>query len=408
MTEYAYDQLKGAPFVIDAIYKGGNYGNGKDEVLHILVPKTNAQGGFRYTYVEGNKKEFAFIVIYTSMSELAWPDYFDEETGLFRYYGDNREPGKELHDTPKKGNLILKTVFEWLHNPEQLHRIPPILIFKKESRRDVRFLGLAVPGADNLGSDKDLVSFWRSIAGKRFQNYEAYFTILNTKDEPISREWLNARIKGDPDSINLAPKVWKQFIEEKKYSPLASPRLPYWPPREEQLPQDAEGIEVLDRIYKRYPKEIASQFELCAIKIAEYMDPNFTSFDLTRPWRDGGRDALGKYKIGHASGAISIECALEAKCYDPKNSVGVHQMSRLISRIRYRQFGIFVTTSYIAEQAYLEVKEDQHPIIMITGRDIVEILKSKQIGINEIDDWLDSLDSEMPADRIKRSGTDDL
>lgn len=401
LTEYTYEQLKDAPFVIDAIYKGGHHGTAKDEVLHILVPKTNVQGGFRYTYVEGNKDEFAFIVIYTSMSELAWPDYFDEETGLFRYYGDNREPGKELHDTPKKGNLILKTIFDWLHDSEQIHRVPPILIFKKEYKRDVRFLGLAVPGADNLGSDRDLVSFWRSIGGKRFQNYEAYFTILNTKGDSISREWLNARIKGDPNSIDLAPTVWRRFIEERKYSPLASPRLPYWPPIEEQLPQDNEGMEILRRIYKRYPKPLASQFELCATKIAEYVDSNFEPFDLTRPWRDGGRDALGKYKIGHGTGAITVECALEAKCYNPNNGVGVGEMSRLISRIRYRQFGIFVTTSYIAEQAYLEVKEDLHPIIMITGRDIVEILKSKQIGINEIDDWLDSLELEMPIDRVK-------
>lgn len=31
----------------------------------------------------------AYVVLYTSMQELAWPDYLDEETGIFRYYGDN-------------------------------------------------------------------------------------------------------------------------------------------------------------------------------------------------------------------------------------------------------------------------------------------------------------------------------
>lgn len=124
------------------------------------------------------------------------------------------------------------------------------------------------------------------------------------------------------------------------------------------------------------------------------MDSNFIRFDLTRPWRDGGRDAIGLYSIGHGTGNVVIECALEAKCYASGNSVGVKEMSRLISRIRYRQFGIFVTTSYIAKQAYLEVKEDAHPIIMITGKDIVEILKSKQIGLTEIDSWLDSLEEE--------------
>lgn len=404
LTEYSFDQLKDAPLVIDAIYKGGTTGTLKDDVLHKLLPRTNNQGGFRYTRVEGSKSDFAYIVIYTSLSEIEWPDYFDVETGLFRYYGDNRKPGKDLHDTPKKGNLILKQLFEWLHNPNQLHRIPPILVFKKEYGRNVRFLGLAAPGAEKLGSNKDLISFWRSINDERFQNYESYFTILNTKDEPISKEWLIARINGDPNSDELAPKAWKRFKEkglDGGYTPLASPRLPYWPPIDEQLPQDEEGKLILKKIYERYPKPVAQNFEYCATKIVEYMDSNFVRFDLTRPWRDGGRDAIGMYQIGHGHGSIKIECALEAKCYNEGNGITVDKMSRLISRIRYRQFGIFVTTSYIAKQAYLEVKEDAHPIIMITGRNIVEILKAKQIGINEIDDWLDSLAEEHPTGELR-------
>jgi hypothetical protein len=39
----------------------------------------------------------------------------DEETGIFRYYGDNREPGCKLTDTKKKGNKILEMVFDLLN-----------------------------------------------------------------------------------------------------------------------------------------------------------------------------------------------------------------------------------------------------------------------------------------------------
>lgn len=395
--EFKYEELKKAPLIVDAVYKGGPKSSFEYDVLKELLPRTNNQGGFRYTRVEGSKTEFAYIVIYTNLSELEWPDYFDIETGLFRYYGDNRKPGKDLHDTPKKGNIILRDLFTWLHDPKQLKRIPPILVFRKEYGRSVRFLGLAVPGADNLGSNRDLVSFWRTMNNERFQNYEAYFTILNTKEEIISKEWLVARINNDPNSIDLAPKVWKRFIEKGQnggYSPLASPRIQYWPPQNEQLPNKDEGIGILKHIKERYPKPKATKFELCATKIVEMMDSNFVRFDMTRPWRDGGRDAIGLYSIGHGTGNVIIECALEAKCYASDNSVGVKEMSRLISRIRYRQFGIFVTTSYIAKQAYLEVKEDAHPIIMITGKDIVEILKSKQIGLTEVDSWLDSFEEE--------------
>ncbi len=37
-------------------------------------------------------------------------------------------------------------------------------------------------------------------------------------------------------------------------------------------------------------------------------------------------------------------------------------------------FGVLVTTSYLQEQAYQELKADGHPIVVIAARDIVEIL----------------------------------
>ena len=56
------------------------------------------------------------------------------------------------------------------------------------------------------------------------------------------------------------------------------------------------------------------------------------------------------------------------------NTVGVKETSRLISRIRHRQFGVLVTTSAVSRQAYSEVRDDRHPVILISGRDIAELL----------------------------------
>lgn len=86
-----------------------------------------------------------------------------------------------------------------------------------------------------------------------------------------------------------------------------------------------------------------------------------------------------------------MDCALEAKCYAKNNSVGVREMSRLISRIRYRQFGVLVTTSYVHSQAYQEVIEDGHPILIITASDIGGILRKNGIYSRNVGDWLDSL-----------------
>lgn len=104
---------------------------------------------------------------------------------------------------------------------------------------------------------------------------------------------------------------------------------------------------------------------------------------------DGGRDAVGRYQLGLSDDPVYAEFSLEAKCYRPPingeapNTVGVKEVSRLISRIRHRQFGVLVTTSVIARQAYEEVREDRHPIIFISGRDITEILIKN--GYNTVD-----------------------
>ena len=67
-------------------------------------------------------------------------------------------------------------------------------------------------------------------------------------------------------------------------------------------------------------------------------------------------------------------------------------MSRLISRIRYRQFGVLVTTSYVHEQAYKEIMEDGHPILVVSATDIAGILRKNAITSNNIAEWLVSLD----------------
>ena len=73
-------------------------------------------------------------------------------------------------------------------------------------------------------------------------------------------------------------------------------------------------------------------------------------------------------------------------------------MSRLISRIRYRQFGILITTSYVDSQAYSEVIEDEHPILIVTGSDIAYILARNTINSSNIDEWLNTVDESITRD----------
>jgi len=90
------------------------------------------------------------------------------------------------------------------------------------------------------------------------------------------------------------------------------------------LPKDLGDIKLLQKI-RNYYRDNPFGFELCSAKIVQMMDNNFELFELTRPWRDGGRDAIGKYRVGNSHNPLLVEFALEAKCYSMDNSVGVSQ-----------------------------------------------------------------------------------
>lgn len=117
-------------------------------------------------------------------------------------------------------------------------------------------------------------------------------------------------------------------------------------------------------------REQSLRFEQFAADLWAASERNVDKIDVTRPWRDGGRDAIGDYLIGPPSDPVAVEFALEAKCYAPGNSVGVRETSRLISRLRHRQFGVLVTTSHVDAQAYREIRDDGHPVVILAGRDV--------------------------------------
>lgn len=395
--EVEFEDLESADLIIDCIYKGGAVSNMSAEPFHKLIPGCENAGGFRKKLREDGSGKYAYVVLYTSMEELEWPDYLEEETGIFRYYGDNRQPGKELTDTKKKGNKILEMVFALLNEGTHLEDMPPFFLFKKTGNgRDVQFLGLAAPGNPKISPDKDLVAFWRTVKEKRFQNYEAYFTVLDTGAKAIPRKWIESLIYDHDNNLQYAPDVWKRFVREGRngIQALKAPRMFKIPSRYAQLQSDEEGNKCLAYI-RNYYSPFPQAFEACATDIIGKMDPNFVDFTLTRPWRDGGRDAIGHYTIstgGKANYPLKMDCALEAKCYAENHAVGVREMSRLISRIRYRQFGILVTTSSVDKQAYSEVVEDGHPILIVTASDVAGILRKNAINSTNVDQWVKSVE----------------
>uniref|UniRef100_UPI003D007B76 restriction endonuclease n=1 Tax=Alcaligenes faecalis TaxID=511 RepID=UPI003D007B76 len=386
MTRFSGEQLQQVNLIVDAVYAG--YKTERGGIADPLAPLVGVsrQGGFRY---RGTKDNPTLLVLTSNLAEPEWPDQLDETTGTFVYYGDNRHPGRLLHDTPRYGNQLLRNIFEWAHLGQR-DRVPPILIFTSEAiGRTFRFRGLAVPGSPHLAATEDLVALWKTVEGQRFQNYKAVFTILD--EAVIPREWIHAVGRGE--SSNLTPNTWKAWITAGGIRPLIAPRSLLVRSKAEQLPVTLGDQAVLEVIRQRY-KDNPFGFETCAGALTRLLMPDVSRLDFTRPWRDGGRDGIGRLRIGRTPAAIEVDFALEAKCYGANNAVGVREVSRLISRIKHREFGVLVTTSYVDRQAYQEVTNDGHPVILATARDIVDLLRSAGIKTpKQVRAWLDGISS---------------
>ena len=170
--------------------------------------------------------------------------------------------------------------------------------------------------------------------------------------------------------------------------------------QEAQLPNTETKAAILEAVWQHF-KDAPRNFERFAARLFTMHDPRVVVDEVTRYVGDGGRDAVGRYLLGLSDDPVYVEFSLEAKCYRPPSngrgaiSVGVKDVSRLISRIRHRQFGVLVTTSVVARQAYEEVREDRHPIIFICGKDIADILTIR--GLNTPTLVKEMLANEFPS-----------
>lgn len=382
-----FGELRTAELVIDRVYSGGDAGHAGDDPLAALLPVGN-QGGFRYagSPAQGTVR---LVVLYSSLVNEDWPDALDPATGTFTYFGDNRAPGHELHDTPRRGNHILRFAFaSAADGPAGRVAVPPFLLFERAGvqGRAVRFRGLLVPGSPLVPADEHLVALWRNRGGERFQNYRATFTVLDAN--PIPRAWLASVMPGE--AFVRSPTAWSAWVAGGPPRALRAPPTVQHRTRLQQLPPSRADMALLETIWAHF-QDRPVDFERCAVELFRMSAPGVENVDVTRPSRDGGRDATGQYAIGPATDPIRLDFALEAKCYRPGNAVGVREIARLISRIKHREFGVLVTTSYVHEQAYREVRDDGHPVAIVAGSDLVQVLKTAALATPAaLKRWLDA------------------
>jgi hypothetical protein len=197
-----------------------------------------------------------------------------------------------------------------------------------------------------------------------------------------------------------APDAWRQWVKKGSYKALASEATTIIRSPTAQTPDTPIKIAILHAVWTHF-RNAPVAFETFAARVYQMHDPRAIVDEITRAAVDGGRDAIGRYLLGLHDDPVYAQFSLEAKCYTPgihgmtANAVGVKEVSRLISRIRHREFGVMVTTSIVGRQAYEEVREDRHPIIFLTGRDIVDILTTNGYGTPKLVGEL--LQTEFPV-----------
>lgn len=396
MRTFRFEELPTAPLIVDAIYEGGEAKNLQAEVLgkvfstvdesgHVI--RVQNVGGFRY---RGPLPKPRLVVLTSNSSETAWPDTIDPFTGQLTYFGDNRSPG-ELHATPQGGNRILLEAFsQFEQSSTEREDLPVFFYFTKWKGFSQQFRGLVVPGGAGVKTDERLTAIWRTKDRARFQNYRALFTILNVGE--ISRKWIDDLLLGRDKLLN-APAPYASWVRNGRYDALISESVVQVRSKDEQLPnENSLSWKLVDHIHNRFGGKDAYDFEPVALALWRLQSGIPVDATLTRRSADGGRDAFGVVRIGPDGDPLKLDFALEAKCYGRNNSVGVKETSRLISRLRRHHFGVLVTTSYVADQAYQELRDDSHPVVLMSAVDIAQILLANGIDdIMKLDNWLDSI-----------------
>jgi hypothetical protein len=379
---------------VDAVYRNTNNWRAPADQFNRFFRFSDGVGinntsGFRPKSKNGRNRDIvdsAFCLLVTTFGKAHWPDRLDRESGEFVYYGDNQKPGKAINDTTVGGNRLLEHVYMRLHSGVR-ESIQPFLCFESFTGSDgkyMRFLGVAAPGGQGASSLEDLVAVWRVKSGIRFQNYRALLTVLNS--ETISHAWLEDLVSGVAATASThCPPSWKRWVKFGLYDALKCEQQIVPRSRAEQLPNTKRERDVLDQVLSSLNDR---EFEFAAAAVVGMMDPRFCDVEVTRAVRDGGRDVIAAYRMGHEAHHIALQAYVEAKRWKPESSVGVKPLMRLISRIKHRDFGVFVTTSYFDKQVQAELLEDRHPVVLMSGGDLARLLISRDLEGPALGRWL--------------------
>lgn len=339
--------------------------------------------------------------------ETPWQDVFDVDNGHIRYYGDNKEPGKDPATAP--GNRALLEAFQAQTSSESETRQQsiPLIFFRAVSvggkaKGFVQFQGFG------LIRGVELVTQYDRKRDRTFSNYAFDFTVFSlAKDhEEFDWDWVSARRNPDvslSDSLKLAPKSWVEWTKlgaraldknRRRVSKLMTV------PTVEQKPLVGSSEEkYLKRVYKFYHGRKTRFESLAAVVAGRVIEAHGGKYRfgwITSPGADEGSDFVGRLDVGSGFSRVKLIVLGQAKCEKLDTPTGGNHIARTVARLKRGWIGVYVTTSYFSEPVQREIIEDEYPILLIHGYRLAQELQTMMHdeGFADLDDLLQHVDSK--------------
>ncbi|MFG2825515.1 restriction endonuclease [Kitasatospora sp. NPDC048365] len=318
--------------------------------------------------------------------QTPWHDVFDIDNGHVRYFGDHKpETTKPIGSTT--GNAALLEAFDshQATTAEVRAAAPPLLLFRSVSKNGkvkghVQFCGVA------LIERAERVVQWGGPTRTTFTNYVFDLVVLDltAEDDKLRWDWITARRdsdRTDAEVLEMAPTAWREWV---KHGHSVLPKVRRRVARSQvvkvrdQRPTPGSRVEAdLLAVYKRFDNDKHAFEALAAIVAAKVMRGSGQRYDegwLTRRSGDGGADFVGRLDLGSGLAGTKLVVLGQAKCIKPDSLVSAEQIARVVARLRRGWIGVYVTTGSYSEAAQLEMVEDQYPVVLINGQDLIKEL----------------------------------
>ena len=338
--------------------------------------------------------------------ETPWQDFFDPDNGHIRFFGDNKDPGKDPARAP--GNKALLAAFQLAHSfhPSNRGQTPPLLYFERKKKGYAVFQGFGVIRS------VELTTQWDNKNQRSFTNYAFDFAVFNLEMEHEIFDWSWISSRRDPaltlkETNKLAPVSWQNWIKNgSNYLDRARRRVSKLSIEKVARQKPSPGSEeehVLHQIYDFFAGR-KHKFEALAEVIAErVIEPKGDRYQkgwITSAGSDGGADFIASVRLGSEFSAAKIIVLGQAKCVGLNSPTHGNHIARTIARLKRGWIGVFVTTSYFSEAVQQEVIEDRYPIVLVHGKrvaeEVIKIVHEEDRYAN-VEQFLDDVSAEYES-----------